>query len=54
MFRIACYYFVLGVERYHETKVEEAVDLLSTSYIINQNLIEETQTGTGNEDKVQF
>ena len=44
---------MLGVERYHEGKVEEAVDLLSTSYIVNDKLIEESQTGKGNEDKVK-
>ena len=40
-YRIACYYFVLGVDRYSEKKVEDSVQLLTMSYIINQKLIDQ-------------
>ena len=55
-FRIACYYFVLGVDRYNETKVEDSVQLLTTSYIVNKKILDdpphcnhsETKVGTTN------
>jgi len=40
-FRIACYYFVLGVDRYNENKVEDSVQLLTTSYIVNKKIIDD-------------
>lgn len=41
-FRTASYYFVIGVDRYHENKFEDSVELLTTSYIVNEKLLEET------------
>ena len=40
--RTASYYFVIGVDRYHENKFEDSVELLTTSYIVNEKLLEET------------
>jgi len=40
-FRIACNYFVLGVERYVDRRMEEALDLLTNSYTVNQKLLDE-------------
>ena len=52
-YRIACYYFVLGVDRYSEKKVEDSVQLLTMSYIINQKLIDQPlECGGTQETKV--
>jgi len=51
-FRIACNYFVLGVERYVERRVEEALELLTNSYIVNQKLQEDPQGATNLPNKM--
>jgi len=40
-FRIASFYFTLGVDRYNKNNLEDAVDLFTTSYIVNDRLIED-------------
>jgi len=40
-FRIACNYFVVGVEKYTENCLEEALELLTTSYIVNEKILED-------------
>merc|ERR1712130_470951 len=40
-FRIAVNYFVLGVEKYTENQHEEALELLTVSYIVNDRIGEE-------------
>ena len=37
-FRIVVNYFVLGVEKYTENCLEDALELLTTSYIVNERL----------------
>jgi len=37
-YRIAAYYFVIGVDRYNDSKLEEAVELLTMAYIVNDKL----------------
>ena len=37
-FRIVVNYFVLGVEKYADNCLEEALDLLTTSYVVNEKL----------------
>jgi len=47
-FRIVVNYFVLGVEKYTENILEESLELLTTSYIVNEKINEEpplTQNG---------
>ena len=39
--RIASFYFTLGVDRYNKNNLEDAVDLFTTSYIVNDRLIED-------------
>merc|ERR1712059_55247 len=39
-FRIAVYYFVLGVDKYTENLFDEAVRLLSVSYVVNERITE--------------
>ena len=41
MYRIAVNYFVLGVEKYTENQHEEALELLTVSYIVNDRIGEE-------------
>ena len=41
MHRIAVNYFVLGVEKYTENQHEEALELLTVSYIVNDRIGEE-------------
>ena len=40
-FRIVVNYFVLGVEKYTENMLEEALELLTISYIVNEKIIED-------------
>ena len=42
-FRIVVNYFVLGQEKYLENCLEEALELLTTSYVVNQTLEKEPQ-----------
>jgi len=47
-FRIVVNYFVLGVEKYTENVLEEALELLTTSYVVNEKVAEDppvTQNG---------
>lgn len=47
-FRIVVNYFVLGVEKYTENVLEESLELLTTSYVVNEKIAEEppqTQNG---------
>jgi len=47
-FRIVVNYFVLGVEKYTENILEESLELLTTSYVVNEKIAEEppqTQNG---------
>ena len=47
-FRIVVYYFVLGVEKYTENILEESLELLTTSYVVNEKINEDpphTQNG---------
>ena len=39
--RTACNYFVLGVEKYSERLLEEALDLLTVSYVVNEKIAQE-------------
>lgn len=39
--RIAVNYFVLGVEKYTENQQEEALELFTISYVVNEKLGEE-------------
>jgi hypothetical protein len=41
LFRIACYYLLLGVEQFQERKLEESVEQLTVAYIVNQRLLED-------------
>jgi hypothetical protein len=50
-YRIACYYTVLGVDRYNENKYEEAVELLTTAYIVNEKLVKEEITCNNHDGK---
>ena len=43
-FRIAVSYFVLGVAKYTENLLEEALQLLTTSYVVNERIGEEPPT----------
>lgn len=40
-FRIAVNYFVLGVEKYTENLLEEALELLTVSYVVNEKVAED-------------
>jgi len=40
-FRIVVNYFVLGVEKYTENFVEDALELLTISYVVNEKIIED-------------
>jgi len=47
-FRIVVNYFVLGVEKYTENVLEESLELLTTSYVVNEKINEDpplTQNG---------
>lgn len=44
-FRIAVNYFVLGVEKYTENQQEEALELLTVSYVVNERIGEEPPHG---------
>ena len=52
-FRIACNYFVLGVERYTDRMLEEALDLLTMSYIVNEKIVDEAPAVANNNYKVR-
>ena len=41
-YRIAVHYFVLGVEKYTDNSVEEALELLTVSYIVNEKIVEDS------------
>ena len=40
-FRIVVNYLVWGVEKYTENVLEESLELLNTSYVVNENIAEE-------------
>ena len=40
-YRIVVYYFVMGVEKYTENALDESLELLTTSYIVNEKILEE-------------
>lgn len=40
-YRIAVHYFVLGVEKYEDNKFEEALELLTVSYVVNEKILED-------------
>jgi len=40
-FRIACNYYVVGVEKYTDNCLEEALELLTTSYVVNEKILED-------------
>ena len=44
LYRIACNYFVLGVEKYTADLLEEAADLLTMSYIVNDRITKDEVT----------
>ena len=44
-FRIAVNYFVLGVEKYTENLAEDALELLTISYVVNDKIMEEPPPG---------
>ena len=44
-FRIAVNYFVLGVEKYTENLAEDALELLTISYVVNDRIMEDPPPG---------
>ena len=44
-FRIAVNYFVLGVEKYTENLAEDALELLTISYVVNDKIMEDPPQG---------
>ena len=44
-FRIAVNYFVLGVEKYTENLAEDALELLTISYVVNDKIMEDPPPG---------
>ena len=39
-YRLACHYYVEGVEKYRDNCLEEALELLTTSYVVNEKILE--------------